>query len=300
MTEIAPICSSSFGNLGAMCEAGNGLATATGIVLTTDSFSFANATEFATLSKWQDAVKAKQIFPLMGIMETDDNTEEVSYYESPQGSKVKLRDGKYIYTYKFYLSLAQHKELQKFSSAKLRYFIIDAKNQIRGYSPDGTEIKGYSIQTFEAEKMQPASADTPAFSPISIVEQNASQWNGFGAVISPNWEAEGLSSLTNVDLSIVGTPSATTIVVNVGAKIGLNPDGSDSLVAITGIAPADFVVLKATDGSTQTVTYVDNGDGTYTGTGTSLVSGSVNLKAPSAMASSGLLIESTGAVDFTI
>jgi len=299
MSKAAAVCSSTFGNLGALCEAGNGLAATVGLVLTTDSFEFATATDFADKTKWDEAIKAKQIFPLMGIKETDDNTEEVSYYESPLGDKIKLRDGKYIFTYKFYLALEQHKELQKFSSASLRYFIIDAKNQIRGYSPDGVAIKGYSISTFEAEKMLPATADSPAFSPISIVEQNASQWNGFGAIIAPEWEAQSLASLTNVQLSVVGTPTATSIVLNVGAKIGLAPDGSDALVQITGLDSSDFVIKTAT-GTAQTVTFVDNNDGTYSGTGTSLATGTADLKEPSQMATTGLLVESTGPVTVTI
>lgn len=297
---IAPICSAVFGNLGSLCTAQNGLTAATGIILTTDSFEFSSYTDFADQDKWEDAVKAKQIFPLNGIYEFDDNTEETSYYESPLGDEIKLRNGKYRFTFRFNLNLKIHQELQKFSSASLRYFRVDSDNNILGYSDDGTTVKGFTLKTFEAEKMMAATADTPAWSPIRVVESNSSQWNNFGIVVNPDWEAEGLAGLANVDLEVTGTPTATEIIVSVGSDVGLDSDGSVNSVAITGILTGDFVVLKASDGSTQSVVFTDNGDGTYTGVGTGLVTGTVNLASPSAMTSTGLLIESTGAASFTI
>ena len=295
----AAICSASFGNLGAMCEAGNGLAAPTGIILTTDTFEFTDGASFGTLADWETGVKNLQVFPLMGIQETEDNTEETVYYDSPLGNKVLLRNGKYIYKFNFLLGLKQHIELQKFSSAKLRYFIVDDSNKIRGYSPDGTAIKGFSISNFEAEKMKAATTDSPAFSPISIVEQNSTQWNGFGVDITPTWEAESLTSLTNVDIAVVGSPTSSVVVVSVGYKTGLASDGSDEMVAIKGLVAADFTLLKA-DGSTQTITTLtDNADGTYDLNGTGYVTGTVDIVAPETLTSD-ILIASTGSAVVTV
>ena len=79
---VQAICSTSYGNLGAVCTKGNGKTVITGIILTTASYEFASYTDFADSDKWDTAVKAKQIFPLMNIQEFDDNTEDTSYYES--------------------------------------------------------------------------------------------------------------------------------------------------------------------------------------------------------------------------
>ena len=146
-----------------------------------------------------------------------------------------------------------------------------------------------------------ANADTPSWSPVSIIEKNSTQWNGHGISILPDWVAEDLRGLANVNITVSGTPTTTEIILAVGAPTGrLDDTGALETIAVTGIVTADFVVLKASDGSTQTVTFTDNGDGTYTGVGTGLATGTADLVAPSAMASTGLLIESTGAATVTI
>ena len=295
---IAANCSSTFGNLGAVCNSGNGFGVDVGIILTTDSFQFDSFTDFATQSVYTTAIKAKQMFPLMDMQEIENQSEETTYQTTSLGIDNRLRDGKYKFLYSFLLTLKQHQELQKFSSANLRYFRVDERNQILGYSPDGTTVKGFSISTFEAEKMGIASADSVAYSPVKITESSPAQLNSFGINIAPTWEVASLSSLTNVDVDVVGTPTATEIVLNVGANVGLNPDGSKALVEITGLLSADFVV-KTTAGATQTVTFTDNDDGTYTGVGTGLVSGTADIVDPTAL-SDGLLIESTGAADVSI
>ena len=298
---VAKVCTSSFGNLGSLCDAQNGMTAITGLILTTNDFEFASYTDFADQTKFEAAIKNKTMFPLMGALEYDDNTEETPDYESPLGVKLKLRDGKYSYKFRFNLSIEQHKELQKFSGGSLRYFLIDSTGNIYGYSDDGVTVKGFSISTFEAEKMTRASADAPAWSSVSVTESNATQWNGFGVSILPDWVAEDLSGLANVNIGIVGTPTSTELVVSVGAPTGrINSDGSVQTVPITGIESGDFVVLKASDGSSQTVTFTDNDDGTYTGVGSGLETGTVNLKSPSLMSSGGTLIESTGAASFTV
>lgn len=295
---IAANCSSTFGNLGAVCNSGNGFGVDVGIILTTDSFQFDTFTSFATNADYLTAIKAKQMFPLMDLQEIEDQTEETAYQTTSLGVDNRLRDGKYKFLYKFLLTLKQHQELQKFSAANLRYFRVDERNNILGYSPDGVTVKGFSISTFEAEKMGIASADSVAYSPVKITESSPAQLNSFGLGITPTWEVTSLSSLTNVDIAVVGTATATEIVLNVGANVGLNPDGSPALIEITGLTSADFIV-KTTAGATQTVTFTDNNDGTYTGAGTGLSSGTADLVDPTLL-SDGLLIESTGSADVSI
>ncbi len=145
-----------------------------------------------------------------------------------------------------------------------------------------------------------ANADTPAWSPVTIIEKNSTQWNGHGISILPDWVAEDLRGLANVNVTVVGSPSSTEIILNVGAPTGrLDDQGAIETISVTGIVTADFKVLTAA-GATQTVVFTDNADGTYTGVGTALETGTANLVVPSAMASTGLLIESTGAATVTI
>ena len=297
------VCTATIGNLGSMCEGGNNQQALTGLILTTGSFSFASLADFADKAKYEAAIKAKQMFPLMGFKEYDDNSEETPYYTSPLGDMIKLRDGKNQYRFRFILDLNTHKELQKFSNSNLRYFLVDAGGTIYAYSNDGIEVKGFSISNFEAEKQKRATADQPAWSPVNIVESNPTEWDRNGIQVTPDWIAEDLTALANVNMGTSGTPSATEIKVTVGYPTGsVDPNtGAISEVAIVGIEQADFKFLKASDGSTQTPTSMtDNGDGSYTFVFSALETGTVDLVEPASMTTTGLLIESTGPASFTI
>jgi hypothetical protein len=299
---VQAICTSTIGNLGTMCNKGNNQKALTGLILTTGSFSFATLADFADQTKYEEAVKAKQIFPLMGFKEYDNNSEETQYYESPLGDMIKLRDGKNKYLFRFHLDLNTHKELQKFSNSDLRYFLVDAGNTIYGFSNDGTTVKGFSISNFEAEKQMRATADAPAWSPVSIVEQNSSEWDQNGIQVTPNWIAEDLGALANVLLVTSGTPSATEIIVEVGYPTGaVDSTGVLENVPVLGIDQADFIFKKASDGSAQVPTgMTDNSNGTYTFQFAALETGTVDLTEPSLMVSTGLLIEAIGPASYTI
>ena len=272
----------------------------TGLLLTSSDFKFDTYADFADKTVWEEGIKDGQIFPLQGIYEFDDNTSEVKYYESPLGDKLKLDDGKYGFTFRFDLNLEIHKELQNLSGGNLRYFRIDSNNNVLGFSDDGTTVKGYSIKTIEVEKMVAATADTPAWSPVTIVEANPAQLNKFGLFVNPDWVATELIGAVPVTMTGVGTPSTTEIVVAVGNVYGLNSDGSVASVPMAGIDPTDIVVTKA--GVTEATSFVDNGDGTYTGTGTysSADELSVCLKAMADMATTGLIIACASPVVITI
>jgi hypothetical protein len=149
--------------------------------------------------------------------------------------------------------------------------------------------------------MMRATADQPAWSPVSITEANSNQWNSYGTVILPDWVAEDLVGLANVVITVIGAPSATSLNISVGSPTGkIDADGAFEMIPISGIDPTDFVVVKASDGSSQTVSFTDNADGTYSGSGTAIEDGSVDIKPPETMASTGLLIESKGPTTFTI
>jgi len=301
--SIQAICTSTIGNLGSMCNKGNNQKALTGLILTTSSFSFPSLGDFADQSKYEDAIKSKQIFPLMGFKEYDDNSEETPYYESPLGDMIKLRDGKNKYVFRFHLDLNTHKELQKFSNADLRYFLVDAGGTIYGYSNDDTTVKGFSISNFEAEKQKRASADAPAWSPVNIVESNPTEWDSNGIQVTPDWIAEDLAALTNVNLAVQGTSKTSTITVSVGYPTGaVSSAGIMESIPVPGILLADFVMKDASGSEITIDSYTDNADGTYilTSSGNSFLTGTINLVAPASMVSTGLLIESTGAAVVTI
>jgi hypothetical protein len=293
---IQKVCSSLLYNIGSLdCNKNNPFLDAVALIFTLDDFEFDTFADFATEAEWTDGVKAGNIFPLPGIVEVEDQSEESQYYEAPSGQRIPRRLGKYRHIYRYNLPFEVHKALQSFRSANVRVFIVDDAGNISGYSPDGTKVKGFSLSNLNPEKMTSAGQDnTPAWSPIVVDQQDAKQWNELGVFINPAWDAASLLALTDVELSVVSA-SATEIVIKVAYNAGLSADGSVSFVGVAGILEADFSFT-----TTSPTSMVDNGNGTYTFTGTSMASGSVDLVAPSSMASTGAPIKSTGPAVITI
>ena len=297
---MAEICTTTFGNVGSFCEKGDSRGVPVGLILTTKTFEFQTYVKFTTESEYTTAIKAKEMFPFPEIVEFDDNTEDAVYYTSPLGVDKFLRDGKYKFLFRTDVTLNTNKEMQKFSNANLRVFIVDSEGMIWGYSDDGTTVRGFSVSTFKVENQKIPAADKPGFVGINITLANPREWNDFGVIMKPNWILSDLNSLANVQMT-VPSATATSIVVSVGAPTGeIDSDGSVKEVQIAGLDLPDFKFLKASDGSVQTPTAIkDNKDGSYDFTFSAAESGTVNLVDPSAQINT-FLIESTGAASFTI
>ena len=295
---ILKVCTDSFGNIGSQgCQKNNPFTDAVSLIIATKGFEFASFTSFATQADWETAIKAKQVFPLHGIVEFEDQSEDVQYYETASGVRIPRRQGKYRYMYMYNLPLEVHKALQTFRNASVEVFVVDSAGNVSGYSPDGVKVKGMSVGMINPEKMKPALQDnTPAFSPLAIDMADEKQWNEQGVFVTPGWSPLLLEPVSSVELSVVSA-TATNIVIKVGYFQGIAPDGSDDLVGISGIEEADFVWATTNPDPGMT----DNGDGTYAFSGTGMVSGTVDLKPPSTAVSAGPPIENTeGPVPVTI
>ena len=142
----------------------------------------------------------------------------------------------------------------------------------------------------------PADGSTPAFTPVYIDMDNYREWDIYGEFLAPSWEPNSLEALVDVVLEVQGTPTTSEVIVKVYSADGYDSDGAVNEVGIKGIVEADF-----TTGFGTATGFTDNADGTYTFTSSAAFStGACNLVAPSSMASTGLLIKSTGAVTVTI
>lgn len=298
---MAAICSSNFGNPGTKCDKGDIRGVPVGLILTTQTFNFASFTSWATEADWLTAIKTKTVFPLPYIYEFDDNSEDDVFQETGLGVKIFIRDGKYIYQFRMDASIQTNIELQKFSGAKMRAFIIDSNGYIWGYSDDDTTIQGFSISSLKFGKKGTPAGDSKGWTPVDITFGDTRQLNDYGKILQPSFVASDLTSLANVAVTVVGTPTATELIVNVAQGTGVyDSTGSENTIPIAGIPEADFTIIKASDGAAQTAdNFTDNGDGTYTFYFTGLVTGSVNLVSASSQTNT-FLIESTGAASFTI
>jgi len=282
------------------CERNNSFGSEAGLALALDSQFFATKASFATQADWLAAIKAEQIFPITNIVEVEHTDQEPSYYESPKGDQVLLRQGNYRAKYKLNIPFCLHQRLQAFRNSKIRLYKIDENGNIYGTSPEGTTVRGFQVQLINPEKMIFAKPDSPAFSVITINEKDSKEWNENGVYVNPTWDALALEGINPVTLS-TSAVSALSITVKVVAICGLTAAGAVNEMPITGLVAADFLFYKASDGTAQTPTgVVDNLNGTYTAAFAALVTGTVTLKAPAALSDATILIKSSGAASYTV
>lgn len=283
------------------CTTVNPFKSLKGVIFTLAEFSFADAEAFATKDNWVTGIKNGQIFPMPSLNTYENNSVEATYNESETQKRTLTRQGDYRYNFAWNLPLDTHKKLQSFRNGALRAFHIDEAGNIMGTVEDG-EIKGFSISMINPLKMQyvSASADAPALSRVEVDYDDYREWDVYGTYIEASFGALKLEPLTDVNLEVVGNPSATEVTIKVYSTPGLASDGSIAMVGIPGIVEDDFNVSLT--GPVAVDGFTDNEDGTYTFTGTSFATGTIDLVAPSAMTSEfgNFYIISTGAAAVTI
>jgi hypothetical protein len=280
----------------------NELTSIDGIILSTNGFSDSVA-DLTVLANWTAGIRAKTVFPLTGLDSYEATGEDKMYTSALDNEKV-LRKAKKKLALKFDIPFAVHKKLQSFDKADLRVFEI-RDGKICFYNDGGTG-KGFSIKNLNVGNLPEVAADgsAPALSPVTITYANHREWDLYGDYVTPTWSPLDLEPMRDVVVTAAKV-SATVITITVKAATGLTDSaGAATYTMVKGIAVADFLIYESAVqlvAQTPTEAIVDNGDGTYTATkSTSFVTGNVNLKAPSAQATTGFNIESTGAASFTI
>ena len=294
---VAKVTSASYGNLGVKgTKMDNEMTAITGVILTTPAFTDTIA-NIALEATWTAGIKAGTVMPLTGLDSYEDQSSDDTIYESALQKRKLLKRGKKRFMFQLDDPLAVHRTLQTYyNNADLRVWLI-RDGKICFYN-NGGNAEGFGTSMINVGMMKevPADGSTPAFTPLYVDINNYREWDIYGEFIEPTWSVESLEALVDVEVEISGSPTSSQVIVKVYAADGYASDGTVKEVAIKGIIEADFVV-----GFGTAVSMTDNADGTYTFTSSAAFStGTVNLKAPSAMASTGLLIKSTGAATVTI
>ena len=297
---LSKVCASSVGKTGiGSCDINNDLAPIAGIILATDEQFFTTIPNFATEAVWDTDLKAEKLFPIPGFMEVEPVDVEEKYYESPSGQMMLMQKGKYRARYKFQVPVCMYSELALFSGNKMKLYYYDENGNILGTNPTGTVVQGFDIQMINVENRTRPTPDKPSFVVIYIAEKNSIQANEDLIVVKPTWDV----SLKTGIIGVTITKTALTIlggIINVRATCGYDSAGAPVTIGIAGLVTADFVWLTALGAAQTPALASDNGDGSYTWTDTDLATGTVNLKATSALADDTILIKSSGALSFTI
>ena len=171
-----------------------------------------------------------------------------------------------------------------------RVFLIDDENKLIGTSSDGgTTLKGFLLDTVLTEKLTFNDGTSVSKTGVNIYLSDNEELDMNGVQVDGSSFLSSLFPLTSCALEIVGTPSSTEIVVDVKSVLDNVP--------VSGLVVGDFVLNDAQ--TIDTAVEDSNVAGRYTLSGTGLVTGTLQLVAPSLL-SIPQPFESESAVTVTI
>jgi len=249
-------------NTGAKDQCIEGLMIRTAVAV--PGFKFDSKDDALDLDKWNEAVAAKQLFPLYDAEEVTTANTEPTYFEG-RSRQYLTAEGKKITTFTSILGLCSHSALKSFGNTELKLFEFTEDGAIKGVNTDDGGVTGQSV-TLTVGKRLDATADRPPSTLVTINYLDSDEFEDDGFVGRPTWRAADLYGIFDATLTQVSA-SATVIKLTVGVGCA----GTDELIET--LVLANFVVKNLT-GVTQTVTFTaPDPDGVYTLTGTAFASG---------------------------
>lgn len=244
-----------------------------GYALATEDQSFADLAAFRSKTAWDADKMAKKIAVMFSVEKSVLSNVEATFYEA-RTVKVKTKSARKGITFTHHLGLCSHGALQSYENSNFtRIYEFTADGDIKGIIQEDGSIKGQSLSAFlVGDILEPVLEGDPQSTVVGVVYKNAKELTTNGAIVTPDFDPEDYKGIYPLNLSISGTPTATSLVVSVGAGCDGIPFG--------GLDLSDFVAKRA-DGSDQTsaLTSMTAGTGAnlniYTFVTTGLVSGSI-------------------------
>lgn len=228
-------------------------------VLTEMDFKFDTLEDAKDITKWEEAIAAKKMWPLYVPEEiTTANTED-TYFEG-KNEQYLTSQGKKITTYTSMLGLCSHSALASFRGAKMRQLEFTEDGKVKGVMNDAGEVFGQAVKLNVAKRLDPT-ADRPASTLVTTNYLDYTELEQDGAIFVPDFRASELYGIFDVHLLQV---SATATNIKLKVMDGCAGGGGTVDTFVSG----DFIVKDLT-GAVQTVTFTAaDADGVYTLTGT--------------------------------
>lgn len=293
-------CAINTGNTG-VSDCALDIKALAGAILVPNSFEIPAtvADAAAALALLQDAAKAdvaaERIYPLPGVFNFTDNTEDATYQTGSTGVQTFVRDGKYDWTIQFtqggYCLL---QEIQKFNSSNKSLLFFDEAGVLFGTRSSTGGLKGIPLNVFHAAPWKANDGSNVAqymyrvnFNP-GYVNTGGLTFIKFGL-----GEIASLQGLLNIGLTQLAPRVAG--LMEIGANVSC---GGADLFDLYSVELADALLWKAsTAGKDVTITSVaansnlrgwsvtmSTSDPDYSASGDVLVS----LAPPSALSAAGV------------
>jgi hypothetical protein len=206
--------------------------------LTDPLFSFDTVEDFEDKAQWIYDIKAQNIFQVLGLLETEQQSEPTEYIKSDLGYQFEGNKGKYIFNFKALYKKEYHNQLSKWSGKHCMVFFADANNNVFA-NKIGARIYGLDVDLINIEKKQFGSIE-PAY---TIIKVELSDSDEFDHVVKMDFAINKINPVQVIitDLVIAGNEAEFTIKDSIyGYPIqnlygGIVISGVDSGLTITDI-----------------------------------------------------------------
>ena len=268
-----------------------------GIILFDANVEFATLELANTLSGHIANIQNKIEFPFPAIFEMTPDDAKANYQSTAWGEAF-VSKAKKAFNIGIKSNFDMQKRIQSIrSEGEISIALVYDDGALVGYTPSGTtKFKPFAMSVINPESLTDNDGSSKrGMANIRFAFKDSAQFEEFSAVVYPEtatspWNAIELECLTDVDIEVVGTPNATTIVVDVTTADSRNAGSANSFAdPVLGLVIGDFeklTALLATEVIASAVP-VSGVAGRYTLSGTGLTTGLVGLKSPSLMTTKG-------------
>lgn len=237
--------------------------------------SFADADAFRSKSAWDTEKQNKDIVMMYLADQSELANEDPTYYEG-RVSKFKTKEGRKGLRIRHLLGYCSHSALLSYEESEYNYiYEIKEDGQAVGIEQEDGSIKGQELSNFLVGIVQESviGGDVQHCF-VDIIFADPNEVSNSGAIVNPNFNLLKYKGIYPAQLEVVGTPTATEIVLRATSGCSGN-----SLTGLESeLAKFNFLKANGTDNSPDSVT-AGTGDDTnlYTFVGTGLETGTVEL-----------------------
>lgn len=248
-----------------------------GMITTPATFKLTEA-EAQDQTEWQAALVAAAssrifLWPMFSTVPEFIGTETT--YEDTPVSYTHVLDGRYRWRAMISKSLCFHKAAFTHRSNNDRVWLIDSKNRLIGtyVGNNGSGVAqyaGFTLDLLNTENLMFNDGSVSTKTPIVIALKDPNEVNDsvYGAHMISASFINLLAPLTDVVLTIVGSPTSSSVVVDVKVKCDNTP--------VTGLVTADFILTGETVTAAESATV----PGRYTLSGSGFTTTTLTLDTP--------------------
>lgn len=260
------------------------------IFLITKGLNFAADQDTAKLKATVDAlIQSGDVIPFPKLKTLENQSTGAAYEDSPLG-RTTVSNGQIIMLANIEANSELYTKIESFTGASGYdiFFLTDPGSFIFHKNEDDS-LGGFSLDNFNVENPTLNDGAVAEKAPINITLDDINEWRKERVVFRPSYNAKRLRALSDVVIEIVGTPTSTEVKFK--AYLKANNTDVQSANPVQGFVDGDLSFLTAA-GASQTIGGGPSGGDAaanyiYTITGTGLVTGTLGLKDPSLMTTSG-------------